>query len=111
LLAGCAFAPTFAYILVDGGFFHNELCIVSLSGVIFLGIGDTAAALYGKAYGRSLWSTQGSKTTEGTWACIFAVSAIYFILLCLHENPLFQELMPVVAFAAFCTAVLEGLTF
>jgi dolichol kinase len=111
LLIGCAFAPTFAFILVDGGFITNELCIVGLSGVLFLGVGDTTAALYGRTFGRSRWSKKSSKTSEGTWACIAAVSVAYYLMLAMHENPFFKGFFMVIAFATFLTSIIEGMTF
>lgn len=111
LLMGCALAPTTVYILVDGGFVPDEFCVVSLSGVVFLGIGDSVAALYGKAFGHSRWSRYGKKTTEGSWACIFAACAAFFVLLYAYENPYFRELFMAVAIASFVTGILEGITF
>ena len=111
LLIGCTFAPTLAFILVDGGFITNELCIVGLSGVLFLGVGDTTAALYGSTYGRATWSKKSNKTTQGTWACIIAVCITYYLLLCMHENPFFKGFFMVIAFATFLTSIIEGTTY
>ena len=107
---GCAFAPTINFIIVDGGFIPNDLSIIGLSGACFLGIGDTAAALYGKAQGKTLWSKLSSKTTEGTFACIVAVSSVYCLLLCFHENPLLKVMMTVIVFASALAALFEGTT-
>ena len=36
---------------------------------------------------------------------------IYFVMLTIHENSLYQEMLPVVAFASLGASVIEGLTF
>jgi len=51
LMLGCALPLTLSFILFDGGLFNGEFVTVALSGVIFLGIGDVSAALYGRSYG------------------------------------------------------------
>jgi dolichol kinase len=99
------------FILLDGGFCPNELAIVSLSGVVFLGIGDAFAAVVGNRYGRSCWTTKGTKTTEGSWACVISVSIVYYIICYLHENYLFRELFMVLIFATLIASIAEGMTF
>lgn len=47
LLMGCAFPPTASFILLSGGFMNLPFILISLSGVLFLGIGDTVAAIGG----------------------------------------------------------------
>jgi len=51
LLLGCGIPITISFIIFAGGFFNGEFSTLSFSGVIFLGVGDVAAALYGRAYG------------------------------------------------------------
>ena len=99
------------FILLDGGFCPNELAIVGLSGVVFLGIGDAFAAVVGSRYGRSCWTTKGTKTTEGSWACVISVSIVYYIICYLHENYLFRELFMVLIFATLIASIAEGMTF
>jgi dolichol kinase len=55
LLMGCAFPPTASFILLSGGVYNSEWTLWSLSGVVFLGIGDSCAAVFGKQYGKTLW--------------------------------------------------------
>lgn len=62
LLMGCGFPLTASYILLSGGVFPNEWVIWSLAGVIVLGVGDSAAAILGKWYGRTKWRELSSKT-------------------------------------------------
>ena len=51
LLIGCGLPITVSFIIFGGGFFNGEFATLSFSGLIFLGVGDVAAALYGRAYG------------------------------------------------------------
>ena len=51
LLLGCGLPITISFIIFGGGFFNGEFATLSFSGVIFLGVGDVVAALYGRAYG------------------------------------------------------------
>lgn len=51
LLMGCAFSFTASYCLMQGGQFDKHWTVWSLSGIVFLGVGDTMAAVMGKAYG------------------------------------------------------------
>jgi dolichol kinase len=99
------------FILLDGGFCPNELAIVGLSGVVFLGIGDTFAAVIGSRYGRSCWSGKGNKTSEGSWACLFSVSIVYYVICYMHENLLFKKLFMVLIFATLFVSIAEGMTF
>lgn len=80
LLMGCAFPPTTTFILIGGGIFPTEWAIWSLAGVIFLGIGDTLAAVGGKAYGRTKWREMSSKTQEGSSYCIIGIGLVYYMI-------------------------------
>ena len=51
LLLGCGLPLTISFIIFDGGFFNGEFTTLSFAGIVFLGVGDVAAALYGRAYG------------------------------------------------------------
>ena len=55
LIIGCGLPITLSFILFKGGFFNGEFATLSLSGVVFLGVGDVAAALYGKNHGTVFW--------------------------------------------------------
>jgi len=55
LIIGCGLPITLSFILFKGGFFNGEFATLSLSGVVFLGVGDVAAALYGKKHGTVNW--------------------------------------------------------
>jgi len=62
LLLGCSFSVNISFILLDGGFFNCEFGVFALSGVMFLGVGDAVAALFGSRYGTSLWGYYSGKT-------------------------------------------------
>ena len=62
LLMGCAFGPTCTFILLSGGVFPPEWALWSLAGLVFLGIGDTLAAVGGKNYGTTRWRENTAKT-------------------------------------------------
>jgi dolichol kinase len=80
LLIGCALPPTMSFILFDGGLFTNEFTTIGLSGVVFLGIGDVAAAIFGQRYGKSLWTDYSGKTIEGSGICYLTMLiAFYFV--------------------------------
>ena len=76
---GCAFPTCAAYILHGGTVMNSDWVIWCLSGPIFLGIGDSAAAILGKLYGKTKWRETSNKTREGSSYLIYSVGAIYFI--------------------------------
>ena len=51
LLVGLGIPTNLTWIILNGGFLDGEMAIFAYSGVVFLGIGDTIAALAGKALG------------------------------------------------------------
>jgi len=62
LLLGCAVPPTIQFIILEGGIPNLEFIIFGISGLIILGIGDSAAAVFGKEYGTTRWSDYSKKT-------------------------------------------------
>ena len=80
LLVGCALPPTMSFVLFSGGLFNSEYTTIACSGVIFLGVGDVAAALYGRKYGKNLWFEGSKKTSEGSMACMLSMSGVYLLL-------------------------------
>jgi dolichol kinase len=80
LLMGCALPVTATYILLSGSVFPSDWTIWSLAGVVFLGIGDSAAAILGKKFGKSRWREMGAKTQEGSSYLVVSVSATYWVL-------------------------------
>jgi len=55
LLVGLGMATNLTFILLNGGFPDGEMTIFAYSGVAFLGVLDTFAALMGKNFGTSFW--------------------------------------------------------
>jgi len=62
---GCALPLTLQYIITGGGFQNKVLTLFGLSGLMFIGIGDTCASVFGKMYGKSKIKTNSNKTVEG----------------------------------------------
>lgn len=66
--------------LLDGSQFNDKFIYFSLSGLIFVGIGDSMAAIGGKFYGKTRWINR-NKTIEGS--IIGGVSFVIFYLVLL----------------------------
>ena len=79
LIMGMSFPFISTFILIDGGVFPSNWALYSLSGAIFLGIGDSAAAICGKWWGSRKWRENSNKTQEGSTYCIYATLIVYFI--------------------------------
>jgi len=109
LLMGCAFPFTASYILMGGGVMTTEWVSWSCAGIVFLGIGDTAAAVFGKQYGINRWREISNKTKEGSSFCILGVGVIYYFLNIIIDNKI-NNLFLCFIFAAIPSAVLEGCT-
>ena len=80
LLLGCGLPITVSFIIFDGGFFNGEFSTLAFSGVIFLGVGDVAAALYGRAYGVQKWYKGTNKSQQGSMALWFCCTVAYILL-------------------------------
>lgn len=79
LLVGCAVPLWFSLASTyrdDSGWelAHNQRDVGMLSGVICVGMGDAAASLIGRRYGRHKWSWVGGKSLEGSLAFAVAVT-------------------------------------
>jgi len=86
LLLGCGLPITVSFIIFDGGFFNEEFSTLTFSGVIFLGVGDVAAALYGRAYGVQKWYKGTKKSQQGSMALWFCCTATFILLSCLVSD-------------------------
>ena len=109
LLMGCAFPLSATYILTGGTVYTSEWTLWSCSGIVFLGIGDTCAAVFGKMFGKTRWRELSKKTQEGSTYCILGSTAMYFILCNIVDDKQISLFLCYV-FAAIPTAVLEGCT-
>lgn len=106
---GCGFPLCASYILTGGGVLTTTWTLYSLSGVVFLGIGDSIAAIGGQAYGQSKWRQLGNKTTHGTSYCIIGTSAAYYVL-CSLIDQYHIALFLCYVLAAIPAAIIEGCT-
>ena len=95
--------------LLDGSIFPANWALWSSAGVIFLGIGDTFAALGGHSYGRTLWRQESKKTQEGSSYMIITMGAAYFSM-CkfVDERQMYLFLFYIIA--SIPSAVIEGYT-
>ena len=80
LLIGCTIPSISSYILIDGLEFPPHFIMFSLSGLIFVGIGDSMAALGGRIYGKTKWPGR-NKSQEGSFICICSYLLTYFTIL------------------------------
>ena len=109
LLMGCAFPLTASYTLFDGHILPAEWALWSCSGIVFLGIGDSAAAILGTRYGKTKWRALSGKTQEGSSFCVFSTCAAYYVLVQVID-PKANQLFLCFVFAAIPAAVVEGCT-
>ena len=109
LLIGCAYPFLQSYMLLDGSVFPANWALWSTAGVIFLGIGDTFAALGGRHYGRTLWREDSKKTQEGSSYMVITMSAAYYSL-CKFVDPRQMYLFLFYLIASIPSAMIEGYT-
>jgi len=79
LLVGCALP---SWLTPYQGTLDNFSILEPLAGALIVGVGDTAASVCGKLFGRMRWTRAagGSKTVEGTAAGILATTVACFLL-------------------------------
>mmetsp|Transcript_32143 Transcript_32143/g.49156 ORF Transcript_32143/g.49156 Transcript_32143/m.49156 type:complete len:133 (-) Transcript_32143:53-451(-) len=106
---GCGLPASASYILLNGSVFPLEWVLYSLAGVVFLGIGDSFAAIGGKKYGKNQWRELSKKTQEGSSYCVITVSVAYYVLCKLIDEKA-VHLFLCFLFAAIPAAVVEGCT-
>ena len=110
LLIGLGMATNITFILLNGGFPDGDMTIIAYSGVAFLGVLDTLAALIGRDYGVSYWRLHvHKKSFEGTtYSMVFTM--IYYYIFCARVYDHFCTLFLIVFFATLIAAILEGWT-
>jgi len=101
LLLGCAL-PLWLY---QAGWQIKGSTVTPLSGVLLLGVGDTAASVGGKALGKKRWSKSSKKTVEGT-ICAMVTTVICLLVFGLGLHPLTFSLADLIGLMAGC--LLEG---
>ena len=83
--------PTIFYMMARGGFIEGNWKFLSFSGLVYLGIGDTAvwnlicltlnqAAVFGSLWGKQKWSDYSGKTIDGSTYMGLGLLAANFIL-------------------------------
>mmetsp|Transcript_13534 Transcript_13534/g.12009 ORF Transcript_13534/g.12009 Transcript_13534/m.12009 type:complete len:298 (-) Transcript_13534:23-916(-) len=109
LLLGCSISCITSYILVDGMEFPPHFIMFSLSGLLFVGIGDSMAALGGRMYGKTMWPNR-KKSQEGSFFCIASYLANYIMIL-LITQPLVTSGKGIEIFlAGFVATMVEAFT-
>ena len=110
LLIGLGIPTNLTFILLDGGFPDGEMAVFAFSGVLFLGIGDTIAALAGKTFGSTKWrSNAHNKTQEGTVNAVLFMCIIYYIF-CAKVHVHMCSMFVIVFLPTMIVCLVEGLT-
>ena len=112
LLLGCTIPIMTMYTLNDWDPENqNRWVYLSLSGLFFVGLGDSTAALVGRDMGETRWFFGSHKTVEGSLACIITVLSCYFLAIVSFKIiPKPVTLAVELMMATFCTTVFEALT-
>jgi dolichol kinase len=109
LLVGCSFPVIANFIVLSGGFQNKVFLIFSYSGLAFLGVGDTVAAIMGKTSGTTKWRSVSSKTITGSMFLVlglcFAYGGIIQMVYPTLYNDSFEILISIVI-----VGLVEGLT-
>ena len=110
LLIGLGIPTNLTFILLDGGFPDGEMAVFAFSGVVFLGVGDTMTALFGKNFGTTMWRPNAhNKTQEGTVYAVLLVCIVYYIF-CAKVYAHMCAMFAIVAFSTLVVMLVEGLT-
>ena len=104
LIAGCA-VPLWITETIPNNFDPSYRLLVSLWGVVSLGVGDTMGALVGTKFGHIRWGAR--RTVEGSLAMLTSVTFASYLIL--GSEAFIQNLWPVALTAIFVT-LLEAFT-
>lgn len=112
LLLGCTIPIMVMYALNDRvPENQSHFVYLSLTGLFFVGLGDSTAALVGREIGETKWFWGSHKTLEGSMACMVTVFFSYMATLFVFwviPHPL--TVMVELVFAIFTTTLFEALT-
>jgi len=87
----------------------SDWCILAHAGIVFLGIGDSAAAVMGSQFGKRKWRNLSGKTQEGSMWLVISVCVVYLlIVLVIDSNQMM--IYACIVFAAIPAAIAEGTT-
>ncbi|XP_071964081.1 dolichol kinase-like isoform X2 [Antedon mediterranea] len=84
--------------------------LVLFSGVISLGIGDTAASVIGSKYGKHRWSAETVKTIEGTLAAVVTQLAACYVFSAISTTLDSQYSWTAMTAVVLLTSLLEAFT-
>jgi dolichol kinase len=109
LLLGCWVPTISSYILIDGKNFPPHFIYFSLSGFIFVGLGDAMAALGGRTYGKTMWKDR-KKSQEGSFIWITFYLFLYLTTLSITQPSVVSGKAIEVFLAGFVATMVEAFT-
>ena len=110
LLIGLGIPTNLTWILLGGGFPDGEMAVFAYSGVIFLGILDTFAAVFGREWGTNFWRIKAHfKTQEGTLYSLI-LTCIFYYIFCAKVYSHMCTIFGIIFFATFLASIVEGWT-
>ena len=95
--------------MLNGANFNPYFIYYALSGLIFVGVGDSMAALGGRKFGRTKWPGT-SKTQEGSFLCITFFTVFYIVILMLTQPQKISGKGIEIFLAGFVATMVEALT-
>ena len=97
------------YIILRGANFPPYYVYYALSGLIFVGIGDSMAALGGRRFGKNRWPNT-SKTKEGSFLCIWFYTLFYIVVISITQPQKISGKGIELFLAGFVATMVEALT-
>lgn len=107
---GCTVATVSCYILVDGKDFSHHFIYFSLSSLIFVGIGDSMAALGGRRYGSTKWPGRKNKSQQGSFFCLFFYTSFFIFVLLLTQPQIISGKGLDIFFVGIIVSLVEAYT-
>jgi dolichol kinase len=87
----------------------SDWCILAHAGIVFLGIGDSAAAVMGSQYGKRKWRAGSGKTQEGSMWLVISVCVVYLLIVLIIDHDQIM-IYACIVFATIPAAIAEGTT-